>query len=578
MCKDIRPGIGPPTDGTEQAAFAAPVWPRELHDALLTTAPPSGPPARPNTPPVLAELHGPTEVSPSGRTATLAAALAANDRFYIAARAEGRIEFVERLVAALLRAGERPLVLTATADTANRLAERWREHGAVRALAPGESASDLPAAIADHASAAVGVGRVDEQRARLAESVRDAAARVEASQRVAGVWDRLRAVRCVCAAHGRPSNPDRARTESELKSLREELESLTPLVAAKQAGNVFSRSFWKATFHGELVRRAEDLERRIQQVEEELSATDDTPLPVPCPAGDPQEFDRLCGELRTAGLVPPDAPTVEAIAAAQQAADGDRQEAEARLSYASKTLADLESDPAALAVQHLNRAPIVVGTMAAVTDLAIERGTFDRRILEGAESVTETEWEAATSTTERTIVLGDFTGDGPAATRWRREHRPQWLREDGRLVVRLAPDAEAVRTEPLADRPDIELQFGHAGDAYVLAAVRFPAETTVADAKAFLAAHLDEVLLVPFGPARWSADELAVAWPTLESDDAVWIEVGAGVCERVVSVDGLPATAAVRFDSARWSREAAEAWVETNSRAARARRTAVLAD
>ena len=51
-----------------------------------------------------------------------------------------------------------------------------------------------------------------------------------------------------------------------------------------------------------------------------------------------------------------------------------------------------------------------------------------------------------------------------------------------------------------------------------------------------------------------------------------------GVRERVVSVDGLPATAAASFDSARWSREAAEAWIEAKTRTARSSRTAVLAD
>lgn len=501
--------------------------------------------------------------------------MASPDRFWIDARADRHAAAVDRLVEALLAAGERLLVLVRSVDAANRLVERHRERGAVRALASGETAADLPSALADLASSAVGLGRVEEQRARLAEVVRIAAARRDADQRVAGVWDRLRAVRCVCAAHGRPPNPERARAESELRSLRGELAALAPLVAAKHAGNVFSRAYWQATFHGERLRRAEELERRIRQLELELAA-DDTPLPVRCPAGDPQEFERLCAELRAAGVAPPTAPTLEAIAAAQQAADGDRQEAEASLSFATKTLADLvESDPAAAAVLHLNRAPIVVGTVAALPDWAIERGTFDRRILEGAESVTETEWEAATSTTERLIVLGDFAGDGPAADRWRREHRPRWRRDGGRLVARLAPEAMPAHAEPLADRPDIELRFGHVAGDYVLAEVAFPAGLSVADAKAFLASDLDRAPLEPFGPARWSADELLVAWPTLESDDAVWIDLGAGVRERVVSVDGLPATAAVRFDPAHWTREAAEAWIDAN---ARTRRTAVLAD
>jgi hypothetical protein len=531
----------------------------------------------------LADHPGPSAAPPPARTAEAAAldaALAAPGPFWISAPASIRDELLVRLIDALLQRGERLLIMAALATAANRLVECFRDRGAIRALAPSESSADLPPSVAPAASTAAGRGRVEEQRGRLAEKIRELREQLAHRQALAGIWDQLRTVRCVCAGHQRPACPDRARVEADLTGLRAERAALAPLVAAKQSGNIFSRAFWSATFHAERLNRAAELDARIRECERSLAGPDDTPLPVRCPAAESGTFERLVAELRSAGIAPPAAPTAEAIAAAHQAAEGDRQEAEANLNFAVQSLADLESDPEGLAVIYLNRAALVVGTPGARFDLAIERGTFDRRILEGAESVTESalnEWDLLASQSDRTLVLGDFVGHGPMTDRWAVEHRPGWCREAGRLVARLRPDANSVHAEPLADRPDVELRFGRAPDgAFVLAAVAFPPETSVADAKAFLAADLDEIDLVPLGPDRWNADELLVVWPLLESDDGVWIDVAPGVQERVVSVDSLPATAGVRFDTALWSREAAAAWVDARARSARERRTAAV--
>ena len=520
---------------------------------------------------------------PPGRTAAeahaIAAALDCPDRFWIAANGATREFALDRIVEGLRRRGERVLVLTASAGAANRLAERFRHDGVVRALAPIETPAELPMSIVDLASPNAGHGRVNEMRARLNERIRDAGEQLDRWNLVAGTWDRLRAIPVGGAEHAYAVDPvlavERAKAAAELPAMRQELAALAPLVAAKNAGNVFTKAFWTATLHGDRLRRAGELEARIRAAERNHESNDNTPLPVKGP--DANEFEILCIELKSAGLTPPTGPTAAAIAAAQRAADGNRQEAEATLNFARNTLADLESDPAALAVQYWNRATIVVGPRLARNDPAVERGTFDRQILEGAESVTHTEWEVLTSANDRTILLGDFAH--ASNERWVAAYRPRWLRESGQLVAHLAPAVKLTCREPLADRPEIELRFGpNDSGEYVLASVAFPVGTTVADAKAFLAADLDEVHLVPLGPARWHAEEIAVAWPLLEADDGVWIDVEPGVRERVVSVDGLPATAAASFDSARWSREAAEAWIEAKTRTARSSRTAVLAD
>lgn len=478
------------------------------------------------------------------------------------------------------------MIITATPETANRIVERYRDAGAIRILAPGES---IPEHLHDVASPVLGMGRVREQQNRLIERIREATEQLERWDRTAAIWESLRGMRCICHGHGstvEPStihnNHERAKAELELSKLRLELAELTPLVAAKTTTNVFSKAFWKATFQGDLVRRVQDLESRIREAEHMIKSCDDTPLPVRCPAGIPGEFDRLCQELIDAGLTPPSMPTEEAIATAKGIADGNRQELEANLNFARQTLADLESNPEEAAVHYSSRATILVGPALAKCDPVIERWTFDRRILEGAESVTETDWEVLTSTQDRSIILGDFSSrpedsTTPALEAWRNEHRPQWLRESGRLVVLLAPQAVECRRELLEDRPEYELRFGTTPNGeFVLAAVAFPLNESVADAKAFLASELDEVQLVPLGPLRWNADELLAAWPWLEADDGVWIDIQPGVKERVVSVDGLPATAAVRFDSSIWTANQAEEWIERMSRTARSRRTCDL--
>lgn len=566
--------------------------PREFHDALLTTATLTGPIARPNATPVMAEPHGPSESPPRDRTPSvagaIASAIACSDRFWIAAPVSVRERLLETLVAQLRDRGERVLVLTATPEAANRLAERFVHDGVVRALAPNEAVSDLPAILSSVVSTAVGAGRVEETRQRLNDMIRQANDAIDRANRTAETWDQLKAVRCSCSSPAIPADPartlERDQASVELPVLRKELAELAPLVAAKRAGRLLSKAFWKATLNGDLMRKADELESRILVAERVLQSGDETPLPVKV-SGESGEFRRLCDELRMEGVAPPDAPTPSALDAARQIADGNRQEAEATLSYARKTLADLESDPAAMAVQYVNRATLVVGPYASKRDSAIERGTFDRRILEGAESVTQTEWEVLASETDRTILVGDFAPhsdfppSGSISESWATAHRPQWRREAGRLVAVVAAIVGEPRREPLADRSDIELRFGtDATGDYVLASVAFSPETGVADAKAFLALDLGEVQLVPLGPARWHSEELSVAWPLLESDDGVWIDVEPGVRERVVSVDGLPATAGVRFDSAMWSREAAEVWIDERSYVARQRRTAILAN
>lgn len=583
-----------PTPGAVADTSARPdIDPIELHDALPTTVSLPGPPARTRDPfdvPPTA-VHG---LSPT-HAHHLAAALACPDRFLVAVRGPAGREFLLALVGEARRRGERVLVLTATAEAANQVVEAvlTQEPAVVRAMVEAEDAASLPAAVAAVSSRVVGVGRVEESRKRLTDAVRDLGLQLEQRHAAAGAWQRLRelARTPAPAADPDPTAADRAR----LAGLQQELDALAPLVEAKKAGRLFSKGFWKVTFNGDLTKRADELEAQIRQAEQSLATVSErTPLPGPA-----DEFRRACEVVAAAGLTPPAERTPDAVEHAFTAAEGGRQEAEASLAFARRSLADLESDPVAAAVSLLGRAAVVVGPRAALADLAISAGFFDRTLLESAESVTRTEWEGITSTSARMTLMGEFPShtsdsrshaghlDSGAPHRaavaddlWHMAHRPVWSRTGGRLVAHVETVAGDITAEPLADRPDVELRFGTtAAGAYVLSAVAFPAAMPVAAAKAFMAGELGAGDLVPLGPARWHADGLLVCWPLLESHgEGVWIDLEAGVREQVVPLDGLPVTAAVSFDPAAWTRDAAEAWVADKTRVARSRRTAVLAE
>jgi hypothetical protein len=562
-----------------------------------------------NPPPVLAPPHDPFDVSPPAAAFDspaaahlLAAAVGCPDRFLVAAppgRARDRL--VTALADELCGRGERLLLLADTAGGANREVEALLRKGVavVRATAAGEVAEDMPAAVAAVTSGALGPGRVEDLRRRLADTARDLAAKLDRWAAAAETWEKLSAALARGGEADAIRAAEAAKAQVALPQLRQELAELAPMVEAKKSGRVFSRAFWRAAFTGDVQARVGELEARIRDAERTAGGIDLTPLPKRLAAADDTPpFAGLCDALAAAGLTPPAAATPEAVAAARDQADAARREAEEALTLARKTLTELESDPAAAAVQLLNRAAAVVGPRAAVSDPAVTSGRFDRILIEGAESVTRTDWDALASVSDRLILVGDFdphpeppsangkphtNGTYPTTTSsarefWRMAHRPLWLRTDDRLIARLATVLSDTTREPLADRPEVELLFGVSPDGeYVLAEVAFPDTMGVAAAKAFVATDLGEVQLVPLGPARWHADQLLVTWPLLESQtESVWIDVADGVREQVVPMDGLPATAAVEFDAAKWTRESAEAWVAEKTRAARSRRTAVL--
>ncbi|MBP3959268.1 hypothetical protein J8F10_28825 [Gemmata sp. G18] len=150
--------------------------------------------------------------------------------------------------------------------------------------------------------------------------------------------------------------------------------------------------------------------------------------------------------------------------------------------------------------------------------------------------------------------------------------RETWTVEGERLVCRLThltPDQRRSMTrEPLADRPEIELRFTATGADPLLAEIAFPGHTAVPVAKSFLFHELGEVLLRPCGELCWThgADAITAGWSAADvGPDAAWVDLEAGVREKVTGAGPFTFTAAVSFDpTAGWDADRAAAWLATH--------------
>lgn len=245
------------------------------------------------------------------------------------------------------------------------------------------------------------------------------------------------------------------------------------------------------------------------------------------------------------------------------------------------------------------RPQVVIGPVNAQTNAFVDSDpdhpAFDLLILADAEQLTEDEFSDATRPGRRWILVGDPAGSAQRGHRplqpglftrlWQRQYRRMWSREGSRRVARLAELSyrDAVHTEPLADRPDIELRFTESPDGErVLAAVLFPPTTSAADAKSFLAQELGEIRLTVLGSLRWEEhpEHLTACWPLVaELTGTTGCGVLAeGVHERIVDTGSDILTASVCFDrAAGWTADTAAEWVEQYTQASRTARIA-LAD
>ncbi len=229
---------------------------------------------------------------------------------------------------------------------------------------------------------------------------------------------------------------------------------------------------------------------------------------------------------------------------------------------------------------------------------------FDLLVLEEAHQVTESEFIAAARRARRWVLVGEPQPDveptqaprrlvAPAVLRpgffqrlWQNLHADPhrlpfvWMQREGRLICRLRPvpakHPHSIESEPVIDRPDIELRIlTTPRQAPQILEVVFPACTSIGEAKQFIFQELDELAVQTRGRALyWSetADEVVLDLAPDNDDAAVTVELAEGVRERVARVAGLGE--AVSDDSvfwhtcglqfarvAGWTREKAESWV-----------------
>jgi hypothetical protein len=299
---------------------------------------------------------------------------------------------------------------------------------------------------------------------------------------------------------------------------------------------------------------------------------------------------------RTLGAHPASA---EELAAARRAA-------ECELSAARERAAEVERSASAAASAALEGIRVAVGTPGSLAaDPVFDRGRtstsleppFDLLVLDHAEELTEADFLRLARLGRRWVLIGDIAfpeehrphpkglssrnGQGfgrngrapeaPFATRMAQllDHE-KWGLEPDRLICRLArlspEERRRITREPVVNRPEIELRIAPQGEP-VLAEVAFPVAIGIAEAKSFLYQELGEVLLRPCGEVAWSAtpEAIVAAWPAADHGpgESAWIELEAGVREKVVG-SGLGAfTASIAFDvAAGWTVESAAHWLQ----------------
>ncbi len=397
----------------------------------------------------------------------------------------------------------------------------------------------LPARVAEELSAdpalAAELARLDadatkarddrDAKQKAVEALRQQHAAAKAAPKKSGV---------VAAVLGWFHKPDAAAQDTDLDVKLCEAEAAYHEAAALADRLALERA------HVERVQREDREQRAEAEVAALLPASDAAVAGVTAErAAQCDAFRAVCAALAGSGVAAPDAPTAESVERLAAELPAAAASADTALAAVRRFAADLASPSPELVRVFLSHVRAVVGTPAALGD-PLAAGEFDRVILTDADRYTEADLPAVAAA--RWVLVGDAFGPArgrhqpfpprpsrngqarhapparPSAFRalWRHLHRPAWA-DDGRLVAILIPDApDPLCREPLADRPDVELRFAKPhGAEPVLAEVAFPAGTSVAVAKAFLAREVGEVRPVPCGPVLWheSADRLTACWP-----------------------------------------------------------------
>lgn len=485
-----------------------------------------------------AAIGGPFSGPPAAARA-LALALGCPDLFLIDAHpGPDRDGFAAALAATGARAGRTVLLVAPDGTAADSLLSHLsadRDPPAARALAPDDRVDGLPDTVRPRTTAAFRDREaaehqrfVDEARTglRAAESAAEACREELSAKR--RDRDRL------------PGDPDvrRSAIGQRIADARDQLAGLAGHREPKGHFRSFVSLLWKGSANGTVERRIATLEEQIAGWEGEI---------------------RGLNEQSTLTLLLDTELTQ--LAARVERCEADAAEARRRL----ESLGGQAADPV-----H----PIVVAPLSALDHDPATRGTFDTVVLTHAERITTELLDLLQRRSSRCVLVGSRfarLSGSLFADLFADRDTGKWVAEAGRLVYRARSvpghRRNDLRSEPLADRPEIELRFlaGAAGDVE-LAEVVFPGTVSAAEAQTWLAAELDLQPVTPCGPHHWhdGPGPIRACWhlaDTVPEPPKAWAELGRGIKALVVGEGADAVTAAVTFDAEQWGQPAAEAWL-----------------
>jgi hypothetical protein len=310
-----------------------------------------------------------------------------------------------------------------------------------------------------------------------------------------------------------------------------------------------------------------------------------------------------------------------ALEAARQRWQELREQARSQTQEAEVWLAAVEEAAAPGSERLLEWVNLLAATTAAVLAGAVPQADraepFDLLVLDETHQVTESELLGVARHARRWVLLGEPSLDEdtavvpsrtfrPAALRPGHFHRlwqllhadprrlpASWHQRKNRLVCRLIPIAVGqepfLESEPLADRPEIELRILAAPrQTPQLAEVIFPPGTTLVEAKSFLCTELGELPVQAAGPClhwRQTPSHLVVDFAACLPVQTAAIALDRGIRETVGARpggaesdgEGSWRTWQLEFDrEAGWTMETAQQWLADRLHLRDLGRTAML--
>lgn len=551
----------------------------------------------------------------------LASAFSCPDLFLLAAPdTTARRDAIVALARMTNSRGERVLLLTEDSASSDRLLEQL--HGAgisglLRAIGEGEDVHALSELSRAHTATSL----LEQERAKERNRLESATRKLEERLSFATLlWHIAARIATAQAEHDRvaivvgkddPAISDAIAIihgqrvekyhliDTQERTLRAELtqtESALAEIQRPAGGSFFKKLFGgKPTLDPAAVQRVETLRGSVQTLTDRLQllgnernaaeAEYQTALEqiIAAEVANRQaEFDRQLGQLTAEASLIRSSGGFEHEEPDQERLNGELEQARQKLAEFEIRHTDVLSESV------ISNISIVVGHLGINLHDIPFIAHYDLLILTHGESLAESDFLAAGRSASRWVVIGQPTAlQLPSSPRpyrngkplprgsffewaWQESNRLPFMVDSSRLLTTLNPvpanRSHSIWSEPLADRPDIQLYFfeNETGSA-VLSSVAFPAGTALLDAKVFLTRELGEARFHTFGLPVWreTEKEIVCRWPAVEGDICHdGLSLGNGGCEVIAARHGLYFTQEVVFARQEgWTRETAEEWL-----------------